>query len=307
MVFIFLGLAGIASTIFSIAFIVWIVALIINKKDLIKRAWKFTWISFAVTLVCSLGYGFTLWGVFDSHNDTKQVGKSASERKEEKEEDEEYAKWKQGSDTYTKNAPQKVTFDADVYEDEDEGLDGTATLSSKYNMRNGYKYNYYKDEEGDYFYYSINDKEQVEYNDQYPERRYLKSEFVTVNGNEKYAKAHKSDTHLRPDWTYDWTYEKQVSLEQLKQTGIYTMNPPKRDKVWGGRLSQRFNRQKGYQVNYYYGTAKTDEKDPMKRADKRYATGYYYFDSQGKLVPVDGSINDNEDDLKNNPNKLLQQ
>lgn len=83
MVFIFLGLAGIASTIFSVAFITWIVALIINKKDLIKRAWKFTWISFIV----AVGVGtIAALGVYSSSNhsnsgdaDTEQVDDSTED------------------------------------------------------------------------------------------------------------------------------------------------------------------------------------------------------------------------------------
>ena len=292
MVFIFLGLAGIAGTIFSIAFIVWIVALIINKKDLIKRAWKFTWISFAVTLVCSLGYGFTLWGVFDSSNDTEQTSESASERKEDEEDDKFIEKQEdereQEEAVYTKNAPKKVTFEKDDY-------DGAGVLT-KYNMRNGYKYNYYKDSDGDYFYYSINDKKYLP-----ADRRYLHDEFATIATNEKYAKTHKKDT------TWD---DDSDNLSKLEESGIYTMNPPKRDKVHGGILSKNFNRQKGYQVNYYYGTFKTPNnvKDPISSDSKEPAYGYYYYDSDGYSTDVEGDyIKTAEDDLKNNPDKLLQQ
>ncbi|ASR40069.1 hypothetical protein [Ligilactobacillus agilis] len=290
MVFVFLGLAGIAGTIFSIAFIVWIVALIINKKDLIKRAWKFTWISFAVTLVCSLGYGFTLWGVFDSSNDTEQV--SQSETKEDKEDDK-YAEQQenereQEEAVYTKNAPKKVTFEKDDY-------DGAGVLT-KYNMRNGYKYNYYKDSDGDYFYYSINDKDTFP-----PDRRYLHDELATIATNEKYAKTHKKDMV----WDDDPN-----GLSKLKESGVYTMNPPQRDKVNGGILSKNFNRQKGYQVNYYYGTFKTPNnvKDPISSDSKQYADGYYYYDSDGYSTSVNGDyIKTAEDKLKNNPDDLLQQ
>ena len=292
MVFVFLGLAGIAGTIFSIAFIVWIVALIINKKDLIKRAWKFTWISFAVTLVCSLGYGFTLWGVFDSHNDTEQVSESASETKEDKENDKYMQKQEdereQEEAVYTKNAPKKVTFEKDDY-------DGAGVLT-KYNMRNGYKYNYYKDSDGDYFYYSINDKDTFP-----PDRRYLNDELATIATNEKYAKTHKKDMV----WDDDPN-----GLSKLKESGVYTMNPPQRDKVNGGILSKNFNRQKGYQVNYYYGTFKTPNnvKDPISSDSKQYADGYYYYDSDGSSTSVNGDyIKTAEDDLKNNPDKLFQQ
>lgn len=296
MVFVFLGLAGIAGTIFSIAFIVWIVALIINKKDLIKRAWKFTWISFAVTLVCSLGYGFTLWGVFDSSNDTEQV--SQSETKEDKENDAYMEKQEndqeQEEGVYTKNAPVKVTFDKDNY--------NTGKLT-KYNMRNGYKYNYYKDTDGDYFYYSINDVHSFP-----PDRRYLHDEFVTIAINEKYAKTHKKDTEL-----LDNNASSGVNfgdLPSLKENGIYTINPPQRDKIHGGILSKNFNRQKGYQVNYYYGTSKTPNsvKDPINNDNKQYAYGYYYYNGQGGVVDMNGNyIKTAEDDLKNNPDKLLQQ
>lgn len=290
MVFVFLGLAGIAGTIFSIAFIVWIVALIINKKDLIKRAWKFTWISFAVTLVCSLGYGFTLWGVFDSHNDTEQV--SQSETKEDKADDK-YAEQQenereQEEAVYTKNAPKKVTFEKDKYDDNG--------ILTKYNMRNGYKYNYYKDSDGDYFYYSINDKGTFP-----PRRRYLHDELATIATNEKYAKTHKKDT----TWGDDSN-----SLSKVKENGIYTMNPPQRDKVHGGILSKNFNRQKGYQVNYYYGTFKTPNnvKDPISSDSKEPGYTYYYYDSNGDSIVVNGNyIRTVEDKLKNNPDDLLQQ
>lgn len=83
MVFIFIGLASIAGTIFSVAFVTWIVALIINKKDLIKRAWKFTWISFIVAV--SIGVVAAL-GIYSSSNhsnsgdaDTEQVDDSTDE------------------------------------------------------------------------------------------------------------------------------------------------------------------------------------------------------------------------------------
>lgn len=290
MVFVFLGLAGIAGTIFSIAFIVWIVALIINKKDLIKRAWKFTWISFAVTLVCSLGYGFTLWGVFDSSNDTEQV--SQSETKEDKENDAYMEKQEdereQERAVYTKNAPKKVTFEKDKYDDNG--------ILTKYNMRNGYKYNYYKDSDGDYFYYSINDKHSFP-----PDRRYLDDELATIATNEKYAKTHKKDTELG---------DGSNSLSKVEENGIYTMNPPQRDKVHGGILSKNFNRQKGYQVNYYYGTFKTPNnvKDPISSDSKQYGDTYYYYNSDGDSIAVNGYyIRTVEDKLKNNPDDLLQQ
>lgn len=83
MVFIFVGLASIAGTVFSVAFITWIVALIIDKKDLIKRAWKFTWISFIVAV--SIGVVAAL-GIYSSSNhsnsgdaDTEQVDDSTDE------------------------------------------------------------------------------------------------------------------------------------------------------------------------------------------------------------------------------------
>lgn len=298
MVFVFLGLAGIAGTIFSIAFIVWIVALIINKKDLIKRAWKFTWISFVVTLVCSLGYGFTLWGVFDSHNDTEQV--SQSETKEDKENDAYMEKQEndqeQEEGVYTKNAPVKVTFDKDDYDD------GVSVLSSKYNMRNGYKYNYYKDSDGDYFYYSINDKHSFP-----PDRRYLYQELATVKTNEKYAKTHKKDIELL---SYGDAFPPSYDLSKLKDTGIYTINPPKRDKMRGGILSDKFNRQKGYQVNYYYGDFKTPDniEDPISNKDKNTNGGYYYYNGDGQAITIEGdSVTITENKLKENPDKLLQQ
>lgn len=83
MVFVFLALSSIAGTVFTVAFITWIVALIINKKDLIKRAWKFTWISFIVAV--SIGVVAAL-GVYSSSNhssnsdaDTEQVDDSTDD------------------------------------------------------------------------------------------------------------------------------------------------------------------------------------------------------------------------------------
>lgn len=81
MVFVFLGLASIASTVFTVAFVTWIVALIIDKKDLIKRAWKFTWISFIAAV--SIGVVAAL-GIYSSSNhsgdsDTEQIDDSTSE------------------------------------------------------------------------------------------------------------------------------------------------------------------------------------------------------------------------------------
>lgn len=91
MVFVFLALSSIAGTIFTVAFITWIVALIINKKDLIKRAWKFTWISFVVAV--SVGVVAAL-GIYSSSNhssdsDTEQVDDSTDDDAEylEKQED----------------------------------------------------------------------------------------------------------------------------------------------------------------------------------------------------------------------------
>lgn len=83
MIFIFIALSSIAGTIFTVAFITWIVALIIDKKDLIKRAWKFTWISFIVAV--SIGVVAAL-GVYSSSNyssnsdsDTEQVDDSTDD------------------------------------------------------------------------------------------------------------------------------------------------------------------------------------------------------------------------------------
>lgn len=91
MVFVFIALSSIAGTVFSVAFITWIVALIINKKDLIKRAWKFTWISFVVAV--SVGVVAAL-GIYSSSNhssdaDTEQVDDSTDDDVEylEKQED----------------------------------------------------------------------------------------------------------------------------------------------------------------------------------------------------------------------------
>lgn len=91
MAFVFLALSSIAGTIFTVAFITWIVALIINKKDLIKRAWKFTWISFVVAV--SVGVVAAL-GIYSSSNhssdsDTEQVDDSTDDDVEylEKQED----------------------------------------------------------------------------------------------------------------------------------------------------------------------------------------------------------------------------
>lgn len=81
MIFIFIALSSIAGTVFSVAFVTWIVALIIDKKDLIKRAWKFTWISFIVAV--SIGV-VTALGIYSSSNhssdsDTEQIDDSTSE------------------------------------------------------------------------------------------------------------------------------------------------------------------------------------------------------------------------------------
>ena len=92
MVFIFIGLASIAGTVFSVAFVTWIVALIIDKKDLIKRAWKFTWISFIVAV--SIGVVAAL-GIYSSSNhsgdsDTEQIDDSTSEYLKDQEAKDEY-------------------------------------------------------------------------------------------------------------------------------------------------------------------------------------------------------------------------
>ena len=234
--------------------------------------------------------------MFDSSNDTEQV--SQSETKEDKENDKYMKKQEdereQEEAVYTKNAPKKVTFEKDDY-------DGAGVLT-KYNMRNGYKYNYYKDSDGDYFYYSINDKKYLP-----ADRRYLYEELTTITGNEKYAKTHKKDTKLLVS---RGPFPPSYDLSKLENSGIYTTNPPKRDAMRGGILSSNFNRQKGYQVNYYYGTFKTPNnvKDPISSDSKQYGDTYYYYNSDGEAISLEGDyIKTAEDDLKNNPDKLLQQ
>lgn len=310
MVFIFLGLSSIAGTVFSVAFVTWIVALIINKKDLIKRAWKFTWISFIVAV--SIGVVSAL-GIYSGSNhssdsDIEQVDDAESTSEDEEFSREEEARQNAKEDmVYTKKAPKH------------DPIDGSGVLS-KYNMKNGYKVNYYKDD-GSYYYYREDSSGNTAYN--------LNDEITTVKGNEAYLKKHKDD--ISEDYLQAYGNEvdmnkyikkdnedNNVFFERIKATGVFTVNPPKRDNIVGGVLSKKYNRKNGYLVNYYYGTAKTPL-DYKETSDTEYyyyinSNEYPYTEAQGYeySTPTEEgkraeTVEDNEEHLRNAPQIVLQQ
>lgn len=154
MVFVFLGLASIAGTVFSVAFVTWIVALIINKKDLIKRAWKFTWISFIVAV--SIGVVAAL-GIYSSSNhssdsDTEQVA-DADDKDDEDDDNEGVDSDYYDPDKDDENDDYHTLKDAGYYGKNAPKHDPLASKNyvkgvlSKYNKKNGYRINYYHDTE----------------------------------------------------------------------------------------------------------------------------------------------------------------
>lgn len=311
MVFVFLALSSIAGTIFTVAFVTWIVALIINKKDLIKRAWKFTWISFIVAV--SIGVVAAL-GIYSSSNhssdsDIEQVDDAESTSEDEEFSREEEARQNAKEDmVYTKKAPKH------------DPIDGSGVLS-KYNMKNGYKVNYYKDD-GSYYYYREDSSGNTAYN--------LNDEITTVKGNEAYLKKHKDDIsedYLRAyhggdvemnDYIKKDGEDDNSRFERIKATGVFTVNPPQRDSVAGGVLSKKYNRKNGYLVNYYYGTVKTplNYKETSNTQYYYYAniTEYPYQSAQGYeySTPTEEgkkaeTVEDNEEHLRNFSQIVLQQ